>query len=78
MDKINILERNAMIRALPILTALVLLGAISYVVAISTEYGSTIQGLTAIASLISMSLLVGTSVAFLILQLGLQRLRSGL
>jgi CHASE2 domain-containing sensor protein len=78
MDKIIILERNVMIRALPILTALFVLGAASYFAAIFTEYGSALQGITAIASLISMSLLVGASVALLILQFGLQRLRHGL
>ncbi|WP_090061396.1 hypothetical protein [Celeribacter neptunius] len=78
MDKIIVLERNVMIRVLPILTALLVLGAASYFAAIFTEYGTVLQGISAIASLISMSVLIGASVALLILQFGLQRLRYGL
>ncbi|WP_417254125.1 hypothetical protein [Celeribacter sp.] len=78
MDKIVILERNVMIRALPILTALLVLGAASYFVAIFTEYTSALHGITVITGLISMSLIIGASVALLILQFGLQRLRYGL
>ena len=78
MDKLNILEKNVMIRALPALTGLLLVGAIAYLVTISVESGSSTQGAAAITSLISMSLLVGAAAAFLILQLGLRRLRCGL
>ncbi len=67
-----------MIRALPILTALLVLGAASYFVAIFTEYTSALHGITVITGLISMSLIIGASVALLILQFGLQRLRYGL
>lgn len=67
-----------MIRALPILTALLILGAASYFAAIFTEYTSALHGITAITGLISMSLLIGAAVALLILQFGLQRLRYGL
>jgi hypothetical protein len=78
MDKLNILERNVLIRAMPILMVLFAVGTVSYLLTITAERGSSAQGLAAISSLISMSLLVGASTAFLFLELGLRRLRSGL
>ncbi|MDO6726243.1 hypothetical protein Q4544_04780 [Cognatishimia sp. 1_MG-2023] len=77
MDKLNILEKNVMIRALPALMALQLVGAITYLVVVGADRGSPTQAIAAIISLISMTLLVGAAGVLLILQLGLRRLRFG-
>lgn len=78
MDKINILERNVMIRTLPILLVLFAVGATSYFLMIAVTLGSATHGIAAISSLISMSLLVGAATAFLFLELAVRRLRTGL
>ena len=77
MRKLLSLERNIMIRIQPVLNALLLVGATTYVLLICLRTGSIAYGAAAIACLISMSILTAIAGVLLLFLQGLQRLRFG-